>query len=281
MRRGIVLWMSLVVLKPALPVFAETIELVTYYPASFASSSGGWTDDGTVVRLTTTTDRVGIGTVSPSTALDLNGVLNLRGIGATTTPSPSQLGQGRIYFDSTTNKFQISEDGGVYKDLVSSALGQEIVVVKSADQTKTATTTGLPTDDLELKFPVGVDETWQFEFVVFCEFSQSGGIRFQLKVPFGIHWVRGMSSIIFNDNTSSNTTIRSNVLMEGSAQEWTNQTDFPAPAFFGTNLYAKLVIQGSYSGGGDGTVVFQWVESPSSTWARVKHGSYVKAHRVQ
>lgn len=35
-------------------------------------SGGGWTDDGTVVRLTTATDNVGIGNVSPTGLLDVN-----------------------------------------------------------------------------------------------------------------------------------------------------------------------------------------------------------------
>ena len=34
----------------------------------------GWTDDGTVVRLTTSTDTVGIGTASPITKLDVRGI---------------------------------------------------------------------------------------------------------------------------------------------------------------------------------------------------------------
>lgn len=36
-----------------------------------SGSAGGWTDDGTTVRLTTATDSVGIGTTSPSSALTL------------------------------------------------------------------------------------------------------------------------------------------------------------------------------------------------------------------
>jgi len=44
-------------------------------------SSGGWTDDGPVVRLTTVSDSVGIGTTSPSTVLDVVGsTTSLEGI---------------------------------------------------------------------------------------------------------------------------------------------------------------------------------------------------------
>ena len=37
----------------------------------FVYGQGGWTDGGTVVRLTTSTDSIGIGTSSPSAKLDI------------------------------------------------------------------------------------------------------------------------------------------------------------------------------------------------------------------
>ena len=40
---------------------------------------GGWTDDGSVVRLTTSTDKVGIGTATPVQALDVRGSINAQG----------------------------------------------------------------------------------------------------------------------------------------------------------------------------------------------------------
>ncbi|MBN1782162.1 tail fiber domain-containing protein [bacterium] len=42
-----------------------------------AGSAGGWTDDGTVVRLTTGTDKVGIGLTSPSFTLDVSGKIGI------------------------------------------------------------------------------------------------------------------------------------------------------------------------------------------------------------
>ena len=39
----------------------------------FAGSAGGWTDDGSVIRLSSSTDKVGIGTLSPSSALHVTG----------------------------------------------------------------------------------------------------------------------------------------------------------------------------------------------------------------
>lgn len=48
-------------------------------------------------------------------ALDANGPINQRG---QALPSNAPAGQGRIYFDSTVNKFKVSESGSGYKDLL-------------------------------------------------------------------------------------------------------------------------------------------------------------------
>lgn len=57
----------------------------------------------------------GIGTTAPNTTLDLNGAQSVRGMAS---PSVSPSGQGRIYFDSTANRFKVSENGGPYVDLL-------------------------------------------------------------------------------------------------------------------------------------------------------------------
>ncbi|MBN1780214.1 tail fiber domain-containing protein [bacterium] len=43
-----------------------------------ARSAGGWTDDGTVVRLSESTDKVGIGDASPTYTLDVTGIIGIR-----------------------------------------------------------------------------------------------------------------------------------------------------------------------------------------------------------
>jgi hypothetical protein len=63
---------------------------------------------------------VGIGTTTPATALDLNGAWSVRGMAA---PAVSVATQGRIYFDSTANKFKVSENNGAYVDLVGGGSG--------------------------------------------------------------------------------------------------------------------------------------------------------------
>ncbi|HEX7402329.1 MAG TPA: hypothetical protein VF369_09135, partial [candidate division Zixibacteria bacterium] len=47
--------------------------------AVVAGSSGGWVDNGTVVRLNTSGDSVGIGTTSPAEKLDVNGGIKVTG----------------------------------------------------------------------------------------------------------------------------------------------------------------------------------------------------------
>ncbi len=66
---------------------------------------------------------VGIGTTAPSTALDLNGAQTFRGMAA---PAVSPAGQGRMYFDTTANKFKVSQNGGAYADLVGGGSGGAI-----------------------------------------------------------------------------------------------------------------------------------------------------------
>ncbi len=61
---------------------------------------------------------VGIGTTSPNTTLDITGAISARAISA---PAVAPASQGRIYYDSTTDKFKVSENGGAYADLVSAA----------------------------------------------------------------------------------------------------------------------------------------------------------------
>ncbi|MCC7305380.1 MAG: hypothetical protein IT558_03865, partial [Alphaproteobacteria bacterium] len=61
------------------------------------------------------TGYTGIGIATPSSMLDVNGAFTMRELAA---PAVSASDTGRIYFDSTANKFKVSEHGGAYVDLV-------------------------------------------------------------------------------------------------------------------------------------------------------------------
>lgn len=76
--------------------------------------------NGTTHMTISTSGDVGIGTTSPSSALDLNGATTTRAMAA---PAISSAGQGRIYFDSTSNTFKVSENGGAYSNLVNTSNG--------------------------------------------------------------------------------------------------------------------------------------------------------------
>ena len=64
------------------------------------------------------TGNVGIGTTAPSTTLDINGGMTYRGLATGSAPAVTAT-QGKIYFDSTLNKFRVSQNGAAYVDLVS------------------------------------------------------------------------------------------------------------------------------------------------------------------
>jgi hypothetical protein len=61
------------------------------------------------------TGNVGLGTTAPGSILDVAGAVTQRGIAA---PAVSPAGQGRIYYDSATNKFRVSQNGAAYADLL-------------------------------------------------------------------------------------------------------------------------------------------------------------------
>jgi hypothetical protein len=60
--------------------------------ADTAKSGGGWTDDGTVVRLTTDTDNVGIGTSNPQEKLHVVGNVKIEGASPVWTTLESNFG---------------------------------------------------------------------------------------------------------------------------------------------------------------------------------------------
>ncbi len=82
----------------------------------FSTTATG-TNTKTVKMVLNNSGNVGIGTTTPNSELDLNGAFSVRGMAA---PAVSPAGQGRIYFDSTTGTFKVSQNNGSYKTLLAS-----------------------------------------------------------------------------------------------------------------------------------------------------------------
>jgi len=76
--------------------------------------------NGATTVMTLNQGFVGIGTTTPAVPLDLSGTFAAEGIAA---PAVSTAGQGRIYFDSTSNQFMVSQNGGAYTNLVGGGSG--------------------------------------------------------------------------------------------------------------------------------------------------------------
>jgi hypothetical protein len=82
-----------------------------------AASTGdpGWSISGSDQFLSSLTRNVALGTATAGGKLDVSGDLILRGMAA---PAVASAGQGKLYFDSSTNKFRVSENSGSFVDLV-------------------------------------------------------------------------------------------------------------------------------------------------------------------
>ena len=81
------------------------------------AGAGGAGFDG-IISLGDVMGKVGIGTTTPSTALDVNGAVTFRGLAS---PNVSKAGEGVIYYESTTNRFRVSQNGAGYADLMSAS----------------------------------------------------------------------------------------------------------------------------------------------------------------
>jgi len=93
--------------------------------AALVFSTAGATGPGSATEKMriSSTGNVGIGATLPSSALDLNGAFTIEGIAA---PSVSPAGQGRMYYDSTSNSLKLSINGGAYSPVVTGTSGSYV-----------------------------------------------------------------------------------------------------------------------------------------------------------
>ena len=82
-----------------------------------AADETGWTDDGTNVRLTTSTDKVGLGTASPVTPFDVfedpTGIQDNTGGGFVVTYGGGTLVAGKLYYLHTDGDWTVTDADAV------------------------------------------------------------------------------------------------------------------------------------------------------------------------
>ena len=152
----------------------------TTFQGFSSSTGGGWTDDGTTVRLTTSSDNLGVGTATAPEKLTVEG--NATASGNITMGGqmllgrfgydPTALGNGSMYYNTTTNKFRCYQNGA-WADCVGGGSSlTSAFVLKESNESVTGSTT--LQDDNHLSFSVASGEQWYFNFdVVFTTNSNA------------------------------------------------------------------------------------------------------------
>jgi len=182
------------------------------------SSSSGWTDDGTVVRLTTSTDTVGIGTTAPGEALEVVGNIIHKGTSWTTRTSSEDnnwrdvvYGNGRFVAVSNSgsgNRVMTSPDGINWTDGVSAAgndwrsvtYGNGLFVAVSATGTNDRVMTS-PDGTTWTSRTTSAENTWNsvaYGNGTFVAISTDGSTQHAMSSPDGITWTARTTA---TDNT--------------------------------------------------------------------------------
>jgi len=131
-----------------------------YFNGNLLEAAAGWTDDGTVVRLTTVTDRVGIGTAGPDCMLHVAGAAAFSGPSETfvtfgssdTTPT---VATGNLFKTHASSQTLTMFDGGV--------AGQIINVISTAAVVYDVTSTNLKGGTTNITTANGDVTTWIFD----------------------------------------------------------------------------------------------------------------------
>jgi|GEM_PF-2482322 len=112
---------------------------------TLTGSAGGWTDDGTIVRLTTSTDRVGIGTTSVNSNTKV-GVLGGVAIGSQTysdaqAPTNGLIVEGNVGIGTTAPTAKLDVAGDIYSSANIRA-NTDLYIAGTALSANTTTTSG-------------------------------------------------------------------------------------------------------------------------------------------
>jgi len=98
-------------------VGGNSVPSLTQGSVAFGGLGGVITEDNANLFYDATSKQlgVGLGGSPPTSTIDMGGVYTARGI---STPAVSAAGTGTLYFDSGSNTFQVSENGGPYVPLI-------------------------------------------------------------------------------------------------------------------------------------------------------------------
>ena len=126
-----------------------------------AAAAGGWTDDGVIVRLSTGTDKVGIGTTAPSEKLTIAGHISASGSVTVSGGDSDQwsstfstVKSNSANWDNTYSQvFSTSADWSEYRFKTISTSGQTDIVADTVTDTLTLSAMG----DLEIHHHDGTD----------------------------------------------------------------------------------------------------------------------------
>ena len=95
-----------------------------WMPISGGATGGGWTDDGTVVRLITSNDFVGIGTATPASKLDVEGGISIGATysGTTAAPANGAIIEGNVGIGTTNPGYKLDVAGSARISATSTSL---------------------------------------------------------------------------------------------------------------------------------------------------------------
>lgn len=243
-----------------------------------SSTGGGWTDDGTTVRLTTSTDNLGVGTATAPEKLTVSG--NATASGNITMGGqlqmgrfaydPIALGNGSTYYNTASNKFRCYVNGA-WTDCGGGSASTSKFIVKGSNQNIASGTT--LTDDSDLTFAVETGETWVFQYFLRVTNINNATPDWKAAVKGATGWTCSVTQsgeepagAAFPQATTTD--------CDGSPTAMVNNT-----IAADVNVPFQVRIQGSLTTNSSGNITLQWAPNTSGSLT-VMSGSYVHAQKV-
>ncbi len=169
---------------------------------------------------------------------------------------------GAMYYNASTNKFRCFENSA-WADCIttSGASGSTKSVTKTANETITADTT--LSNDSELKFNIGANESWTYRYVMQINSPTPADMKFAIAAPVGATCQATATSYKNNNSISQLGCGVSSGLMSTSATD------------------EMIEVTGSVQNGANaGTITVQWAQNTSNAGNTIVYkGSFVNAFK--